>query len=423
MAVEPKPHSAAAEEPMAVEPKPHSAAAEEPTMARRPPANRERSPQRDDAGSTEATGSPRPTSKTAAWGPKHSPLPTEGAESHHVEDLLSDLLAHFPNRLRDYCDWLNDEVTWQGRPPAMQEKRIFALRHVEHLSAILGSVEAYYTETSKASRPGNQEAKGRKHTRNRKHTRRTAALSRKQTLQPRFNEIVHMLETALTLVDVHVTETPITKKYQKFYGDKDRATDYHTGDSPDDAIPIIFYKEESNYEKIIENGKEYTYPDGPSVWGRNGTLHTIKVNPDYQYKLGKVLQNTKKPDEGPNARPIQVDINRALTNAKVSMAGKDGDHVRDLGFGGQDAANNYWPLESRINRRPFHGWRTHYGVHYIKKKVDEKDPKTWLLATAAINTLINKYFQIKGFMTKSDEKVPAEGAGEEPAAKSGTSDP
>ena len=75
----------------------------------------------------------------------------------------------------------------------------------------------------------------------------------------------------------------------------------------------------------------------------------------------------------------------------------DGDHIKDLGFGGEDASDNYWPLDSTINRRAFAGYNARYLIHYHDGQTHKTRP---------IGGLIGKWFRVEGFLDPNDEPFP-----------------
>lgn len=171
--------------------------------------------------------------------------------------------------------------------------------------------------------------------------------------------------------------------------------DYFTGDTIADAIPIIWYKDLSDYPSIQQaDGSIRTMTQGANIGGGI----TISSN----WPLGpfrKVAHNSNRS----NQQYYNILINNTTNVGVIETGGilntnpmgespgqgYDGDHVQDLGFSGVDTNTNYWPLEAGINRRGFNGYNSGYLIHYrqgnqIKKK--------------AIGGLIGKYFRIKGYM-------------------------
>lgn len=63
---------------------------------------------------------------------------------------------------------------------------------------------------------------------------------------------------------------------------------------------------------------------------------------------------------------------------------------------------------AKVNRRPFLGWRSNYGVNYISSSDN--------YVTAALGALAGKYLKIKALMGAGDGNVPAEGVRPDPKA-------
>jgi hypothetical protein len=96
-------------------------------------------------------------------------------------------------------------------------------------------------------------------------------------------------------------------------------------------------------------------------------------------------------------RPTQRALNGvlAMLGHNLPAHNEDGDHVRDLGFGGTDTIDNYWPLDSVVNRLAYNGWRSLYLLNYKKK---QNRAGHWLLEKAPLNsgTLVGKHFHMTG---------------------------
>jgi hypothetical protein len=195
-------------------------------------------------------------------------------------------------------------------------------------------------------------------------------------------------------------------KNKKFSGNK-KAYHYHTG-SITDPIPITWYKAKQDYPELKEplmSGEE-TFAFGTSIWVNNLKIGVVEKN---RPKIGWMIR--KVAHQG--VRTKQLEINVALRSAgfRVKKNGKfvdlklgdgdgfDGDHVKDLGFGGTDSADNYWPLSSRINRRAYEGYNAHYIVNYRERNA---------FKARAIGGLIGKWFRVKAFLKAEDGPVPKE---------------
>lgn len=195
---------------------------------------------------------------------------------------------------------------------------------------------------------------------------------------------------------------------------------YHKG-TLDDPIPIVWYKAPADYKQVhyyptIQGKQGLTAlwdPIRPVISDKKTasafqsfTINNKDTGHNYEFgvadhnrpKIGQHLVKTRHDSD----RATQKGLNNILTAAGFAIgdkSGLDGDHVTDLGFGGQDHISNYWPLEAGINRRAFHGYNSEYIVHYI----DSQNK----LAAKAVGGMVGKHFKIKGFMGAGGN-VPAE---------------
>ncbi len=193
-----------------------------------------------------------------------------------------------------------------------------------------------------------------------------------------------------------------------FTGDPNRYT-YHTG-ANDDPIPILWYKRPEDYPSLLlSDGKtEVKFGEQFSV---SGTIfHLDAANrPKVGWLLQKVSHNESREGQQALNRLLidnDVAVKKAGNFVKPPLGDRhqfDGDHVRDLGFGGADRASNYWPLDSTINRRAFTGYNAHYMLNY-------RDPTKNSHHARAIGGLIGKWFIVKGFMNPNDPAAPDEGS-------------
>jgi hypothetical protein len=215
---------------------------------------------------------------------------------------------------------------------------------------------------------------------------------------------------------------------------------YATGADKKHAIPIVWYKAPSDYDPIApqqENGARFNVarfgafyihqkpgPTGGTKRYRanarakrifyassNGAAGASDVGTAERFGVADAnrpnnaafyLKKTKHDSDRGNQRRY----NDLFTNVGVPMgdaSGLDGDHVLDLGFGGEDAANNYWPLTARINRRAFNGYNSEYKVHFIQEKGGQRE-----LKMQAIGAMYGKWFKPKAFLASTDGSVPAE---------------
>lgn len=301
-------------------------------------------------------------------------------------DSLIRLRVTVNNEVKNYATWLRDDDTWNWRSQEVKNGRQQAL-------ILLASAEEMHSEAIKMY-PDNIM---------KKWSRREVSDYEKQNKAGIDGEI-NKIRNKIAGIDDLVKEPGVPPKvWNQFMGDT--SLTYHKG-TQGDPIPVVWYKEETHYDPIKIKGKDYTYPEGPDVQGRL-KKYKIEVDPKYRYSVGSVIKNEKKQEK----RTTQVDINYALKQAGANLNGLDGDHVTDLGFGGIDSEKNYWPLKAEVNRRPFLGWRSTYGVNYIDQSSQYK--------TATLGALNGKYLKIKGFMAKNNNaSIPDEGA--VPDKKSGT---
>lgn len=136
----------------------------------------------------------------------------------------------------------------------------------------------------------------------------------------------------------------------------------------------------------------------------NENLLPVKPDSSSAFSLNKVAHNETREGQKElnkllNEHALVRRKNKWVENPLSAKGGFDGDHIKDLGFGGKDNAQNYWPLAANINRRAFNG----YNSHYISQRN---------LVAKAVGGLIGKYFKVKGYMDdSSDRAVPHESGG------------
>lgn len=292
-------------------------------------------------------------------------------------------------QLQNYGDWLRDNDTWSYRTNVVQINRKTAISKLVEAEKLFDEAKAKFNENIMQS------------------WTRSEVKDYEKANGATIHDYVKRVRDVFGEIDELVQEPPVPPKtWVGFMGDINDLRNYHDGTQLD-PIPVVWYKQESDYKPIKIKSKVYTFPDGPTVRGRL-KKYDIKVDSDFRFEEGTIFKNEKVQDK----RTTQVDINYALKQAGANLNGLDGDHVTDLGFGGVDTAKNYWPLKAEINRRPFHGWRSTYGINYIDSKGQPK--------TAALGALTGKWLEIKDFMPPGNVNVPAEGV--TPDEKSGTED-
>lgn len=244
-------------------------------------------------------------------------------------------------------------------------------------------------------------------------------------LQRQLGEVSSRAEGSLSALDA-------------FQGDLDNYR-YHTGRNTADAIPITWYKAPDDYKDIVippnnaagVAAKSYKFPNGPKT--TDGFTFDLVVAADNRPALNNanvfVLQK-QAIGSRPTSTPNKDEANQRLKAAGYGLRDNgrklDGDHVRDLGFGGDDTYDNYWPLETRVNQRAYFGYNRNYVVNFIDHKKDEdqnnpnNNPKG-RPTSQPIGGLVGRYFKIKDYMDFGDNAtVPAEGKRDDTKKWSGT---
>ncbi|MFB8789537.1 MAG: hypothetical protein U7123_11945 [Potamolinea sp.] len=191
------------------------------------------------------------------------------------------------------------------------------------------------------------------------------------------------------------------------------STKYHTGEK-NDPIPLIWYKPETSYKPLQPLGwrkdlKPIDFPKGGDVGGKQFGVDANNL-PSNWTKSNPIKKVLHQSDRGEQKK---LNVHLLDNGYKIGNAYKlDGDHVKDLGFDGKDEIKNYWPLESDINRRAFHGYNESYVLNYYSVANKKEEPKA-----KSIGGLIGKYFYVKGYLAAGT--VPAESDTE----KAGTDTP
>jgi hypothetical protein len=196
---------------------------------------------------------------------------------------------------------------------------------------------------------------------------------------------------------------------------------YFTGEDAAHAIPIVWYKAPTDYPQVRLKTSHATVAN----FGASLTLNPKTVlglaptnNPNQPaFRLKKSAHAESR--EGQKALNLEINQDAQvlgstgwINNPMSNVGGFDGDHVKDLGFGGEDRVDNYWPLPARINRRAFNGYNSGYIVHYFHP--------TDGYVKQAIGGMIGRYFRIKNYMAPTDGAVPDE-SGEPYAGTDSTS--
>lgn len=243
--------------------------------------------------------------------------------------------------------------------------------------------------------------------RNRESAARQAWLARQESAvafaKDKIEELWHI---GSDFLPTHLMPAGEAFRDRDFTGDRG-AYIYHTGANDEDAIPIVWYKAPTDYPRLqLPDGRVVEFGDSFEASGKKFGV-AAENRPEIDRKLVKVMHH--------ETREGQKSYNQALVDAGVRVQKGDtfvepplgehhrfdGDHVTDLGFGGADEESNYWPLDSRINRRAFNGYNTRYIVNYF----DLHDGK---YKSRPIGGLIGKYFGVKAFLAREAGPVPAE---------------
>lgn len=190
---------------------------------------------------------------------------------------------------------------------------------------------------------------------------------------------------------------------------------YRSGRDPANAIPLVWYKPVAAYPKVrwthpTTGAKTVVNPFGTFAVSHENTPYVFGVAPANRpaaFLAGGGQRLRKVAHKGD--RGWQQWYNKVLVATGVEVESKpgnntfvpfspksyDGDHVRDLGFGGTDTIDNYWPLAPDVNRRAFMGYNAFYKINYL----DESSPGVFDKGVAMrLGGMIGKYFYIKGFM-------------------------
>jgi hypothetical protein len=177
---------------------------------------------------------------------------------------------------------------------------------------------------------------------------------------------------------------------------------YHTG-TQTDPIPIVWYKPVANYLPMTlddydgagnllgAQARVLNYPNWPATpvnvpdGKGNVSQYSLGVNATNQIGVGSTVRN----NHPIVTRARQQELNWAVGQLGFVMGNRDGDHVKDLGFEGQDHEDNFWPLDRTINQSCLL-WRRVYRVHF-----KELQGVNYVLKSRPIDGLQGKYFRIK----------------------------
>lgn len=162
-----------------------------------------------------------------------------------------------------------------------------------------------------------------------------------------------------------------------------------------DPIPIYWYKNIRDYPQSIKlAGKTYGMRNLAKIV-HDGESIQVGVSDKYIINAAGGVnsrQNATKLQRGTTSSrdsAMTKTFRQALAALKYPWKNEDVDHVKDLGFGGDDVYENFWPLNSTINRTPFYEqWLMRYKVEYKEGKEHKVD---------SLKELKGKWFIIKGF--------------------------
>jgi phage-related protein len=172
----------------------------------------------------------------------------------------------------------------------------------------------------------------------------------------------------------------------------DDLTGLHDGSSGD-PIPIHWYKPPDAYHSIqirlTKNAPSKTTVSpttGATVTNR-GETHRIGLT-HQPITTGQIIHRGKTARGGAAAR-----FGTLMAALDYDMKGQDADHVKDLAFGGPDAFENLWPLDTNVNQRASTRgqWYSKYRLQYIERKTGtpKKEEKP-------ITSLRGKSFKVIG---------------------------
>lgn len=176
-------------------------------------------------------------------------------------------------------------------------------------------------------------------------------------------------------------------------------SELHTG-SQSDPIPIYWYKNISDYPRSIKlAGKMYSMRNLTKI-DYKGEKIQVGVSEKYITKAAGGVnskQNATVLQRGTTSgrdTAMTKTYRLALENLSYPWKNEDVDHVKDLGFGGDDVYENFWPLNSYVNRTPFRDqWLMRYKVEYKEGK-DHK--------VESLKELRDKWFIIKGYRLRPE---------------------
>ena len=242
----------------------------------------------------------------------------------------------------------------------------------------------------------------------------TAARNEEKRLYREYIKLVIQSgdEAEQIVAEVLGAKMPVITKDSSLVAADDKKYRYHEG-TVGDPIPIVWYKPRGEYKPIDvtdDGGTKKLNPFGQNAVKVGGIDYTFGVSagndPNNFGKYGAPIKNTPKHGKSRDNQQAYNEIFKDMGH-QPSAHGEDGDHVLDLGFGGKDRIDNYWPLDSDTNQLAFKGWRGRYYLHYKKQQLADG---SWEIERAPLNSgsLVGKYFYLKGNPQATD--VPEQNA-------------
>ncbi|MEM9293209.1 MAG: hypothetical protein AAGD01_16120 [Acidobacteriota bacterium] len=191
-----------------------------------------------------------------------------------------------------------------------------------------------------------------------------------------------------------------------------------------DPIPITWYKAPGAYppltvdKSVVPRFGAFTLVDD-QVSGRR--RYRFGVEGSNRPRVGMSLRRTAHSSDRSEQRELNQVMNRAIDRgeleingdprARLSEAGGfDGDHVKDLGYGGLDSIENFWPLDAATNRAALT-----YNRNYLVNFLDS----TGQARQAPIGVLIGKHFVVEDFYNPLVRGVPEDSGTAAAGAKGG----
>lgn len=193
----------------------------------------------------------------------------------------------------------------------------------------------------------------------------------------------------------------------------DPIEDTPSGSTPNDPIPMVWYKRPSDYPRavVLEGEEVFRFTDGPRqyflpdpgvLWSGKRGASTLRQHLEPGFSVIVGVDQELTPKEGRVWKKIRSyrkifygRIQEAFRFLMIEhghdMKGRkeDADHVKDLQFAGPDDFHNMWPLNEGVNRS---AWE--FGKQSVTYVDDDGNLQTTTLDDSA---LLNRWFEIVGF--------------------------